>query len=101
MNMLTNLLFRNHFLLRWEGSHPSASIKFQFCITKVEVAQSDQSPAKRARLAVDDPYAGAGPKVEEHSQELVPVGDEVAQHAPQICIGAANEEEGAAASDPH
>ena len=64
-SMIENLVFRSHLLLRWEGSHPSASIKFVFEAAKVELAPG--SPPKKARCALSDPYAGIASKSEASS----------------------------------
>ena len=66
-NMLQNLLLRNHLLLRWEGSHPCASLKLIFSSAKVEL--DTESPSKKARLteakpASADPYTGMATKLE-------------------------------------
>ena len=66
-NMCQNLLLRNHLLLRWEGSHPCASLKLIFHSAKVEIGT--ESPSKKARLteakpASADPYTGIATKLE-------------------------------------
>ena len=67
-NMCQNLLLRNHLLLRWEGSHPCASLKLIFHSAKVEL--DTESPSKKARLteatlaSAADTCAGIATKLE-------------------------------------
>ena len=59
-NMCQNLLLRNHLLLRWEGSHPCASLKLIFHSAKVEI--DTESPSKKARLTEAKPASAADPR---------------------------------------